>query len=71
MTLNPVIIKLLQDKVSLLDEEDIDIVLGLLHNHKCEINDDISCRNCSWCGSKLCFPIRSYLRNWYKENEDE
>lgn len=70
MTLNPVIIEILKDNVSQLDNVDIDIVLALLHKRKCEISDKV-CLNCSWCGSDLCLPIRQYLKIQCEENENE
>lgn len=61
MTLNPVTIDILKENINQLDNEDIDIVLGLLHARKCDKGLNPECAECSWKGSILCLPIRRYM----------
>ena len=71
MTINSVILERMKSEINDLDNEDIDLVLALLHKRKCNKTLNPECKDCSWRGSSLCLPIRRYLEAWYKENEDE
>ena len=71
MTLNPVILDTLKDNINQLDNEDIDIVLALLHKRKCDKKLNPLCSTCSWCGSAICLPISRYFDAWYKNKEEE
>ena len=71
MTLNPVILDTLKDNINQLDNEDIDIVLALLHKRKCDKKLNPLCSTCSWCGSVICLPISRYFDAWYKNKDEE
>ena len=71
MTLNTVIIEILKDNINQLDNEDIDIVLSLLHKRKCDKELNPTCDKCSWKGSTLCLPISRYFDVWYKNKDEE
>lgn len=61
MTLNPVTLEILKENINQLDNDDIDIVLSLLHTRKCDKGLNPKCAECSWKGSILCLPIRRYM----------
>lgn len=71
MTLNTVIIEILKDNINQLDNEDIDIVLALLHRRKCDKKLNPLCRDCSWCANAICLPIDRYFDARYRDKNKE
>ena len=70
MALNPVTLPLLVENINqLTTNQDIDLVLSLLHTRKCDKDLNPDCADCSWKGNTLCLPIRRYMNNKSKEEE--
>lgn len=69
MALNPATLPTLVENINLLDNQDIDTVLSLLHTRKCDKDLNPDCAECSWKGSILCLPIRRYMDNKSKDEE--
>ena len=72
---------LLEDIISGMTIDEIDITLALLHRRVCAIRDEEveasleneqelqQCKDCYWAGSFLCIPIHQYLKAKYKKGD--